>query len=556
MGNIRLRRFAPLLLPLAFLACGMADGAPDGGILDEPPLDRCSTDSDCPTGLICTQSACVAEDGLPPEQPDPRTFLPPASSTNFVFALSPEASAVAVIDPARARVDAIPLPAEPVDLRVIPGEDSILALSRSGAAVSLLRVGDGAPRLEILPVGRRLSNLSLAPDASWAVAWTRDGEPLDGGAEGLLLLIDVASLREETPTPPLERVAGRRHSHVFFRSEAGVAADVVVVGKDELAVFDLGDPAARSGAERILLPPAFAELATRRVVASSDGAFVLLASIAEAELLVLDVEARSLGRLPLPAPPSDLAVSPDGAVAVAPLRASSQTAFFPLPAALADPGQLRVVTTALPGAACESPGCLVGAGQARLAPDGSFALLFTSAQPSRSLGRLDLATGAFAVLDRIHKEVQTVSIASDGAHAIVLHRPQKDSTAADPYERAADRAEGYSVVKLDTGIAQLVLTGDVPPRDAVFAPGSRHAAVTLRNDLAGVFRVDAIELETLVSTPLPLASAPEFAGPLAPDLADEIWVTQAHAAGRISFVDLASRTTRTVTGFELNGAIE
>jgi len=543
---------AAVLLSIA--ACGSEDSRSGG---DSSELGRCARDSDCPTGLVCLDQACVAEDGQVPEKPVPRTFLPPASSRDHVFALSSDANAVAVIDPLRLEVQAIPLPAEPLDLAVLPGEEAILVLSRAGAALSLLSLGDDGPRLSIRRLPRKLPTLSLAPDASWAVVWTRDGEALDAGSEGLVLLVDVGRLRDGAPDATIERVAGRRHTDVVFRSDAsGAARDAVVVGKEELAVFDLSDPASQPAPTRVELPATHAEIATRRVAASPDGAFVLIASLVSPDLLVFDVEGRSLGSLVLPAPPSDLAVGAEGRLALLPLRSASKTAWFPLPDALNDPGAIRVADVSLPGAGCEVPGCLVAPGQARLSPDGTFALLFTSAQQAKSFGRLDLDTGDWRIFDRIRKEVRTIAIAPTGSHAIVLHRPRPDSTVADEYEREVDRAEGYSVVALESGSSQLVLTQQVPPLDAVFAAGSRHAAVTLRSDAARVFRLDSIDLETLVSAPLRLSSAPEYVGPLAPSLEGRIWVTQIHPAGRISFVDLAARSTRTLTGYELNGEIE
>ncbi|AKU90520.1 hypothetical protein [Vulgatibacter incomptus] len=546
------RAGCPLLLVLALAGCGA--GSPFGGDgTGGSGPGPCTWDRDCPQGLVCIERECRAEDDLPPEQPDSRTFLPPAASERFVYALSPEAGTVAVIDPVRVSVESVPLPAEPVDLAVVPDTDAIVALSRKGAALSFLDLG-GAPSLEVLRLGRRLSKLSLAPDASWALLWNPDGSPLDAGAEGLVLLVDVGALRGGTPQPAIERVAGRRHSHVFFRSDDGAARDAVVVGKDEISIFDLADPAAMPTPERVLLPPAFSELLTRTVIASEDGAWLLLASVASGELLVLDVEHRALSTLPLPGAPSHLAIS--GHTVVVTLRTSGRAAWFALPDAVAAPELIRVAEVSLPGARCETPGCTVRPGQARISADGSFALLFTDAGGTESFGRLDLASGGFDVFDRGRKQVRTLAISPDGSRAVILHKPDPDSTVADLYERMVDQAEGYSVVDLGSGRSQLVLTGTVPPRDVVFAEGRRFAAVTLRSDPEGAFRADAIDLETLVPSSIPLASAPESAGPLAPLLGDRIWVTQLHPAGRISFVDLAARSSQTVTGFELNGEIE
>jgi len=200
----------------------------------------------------------------------------------------------------------------------------------------------------------------------------------------------------------------------------------------------------------------------------------------------------------------------------------------------------------------------VAPGQVALSPDGAFAALFSNASPTEAFAILRPADGSVAVFDRLDKQVQSIALAPTGTHAVVLHRPQPDSTVADLYERQVDQAEGYSVVDLQAGLTQLKLTGSLAPREVVFAAGDRFAGVTLRDDAAGTFGLDAIDLGTLVTEALPLASAPEFAGPLpapTPDLENRIWVTQEHPAGRISFVQLDARTVRTVTGFELESEV-
>ena len=81
-------------------------------------------------------------------------------------------------------------------------------------------------------------------------------------------------------------------------------------------------------------------------------------------------------------------------------------------------------------------------------------------------------------------------------------------------------------------------------------------AVTLRSDAHRSYRVDALDLHSLVVSTLDLASAPQFAGALGGGGDARVWVTQEHPAGRISFVDLAARTVRTATGYELNADID
>lgn len=523
---------------------------------DSGAAGGCFQDADCGAGLACVALRCVAGDGLPPEQEEPHTFLRPAASATRVWALSPDGDTVSTIDPVTLAVDAVTVPPEPFALALVPDVDAAVVLSRRGAALTVLTATSAGRRLHSQKTPRHFGAVSLSPDGKWAVLWTPDGQPLDAGAEGLVGLVDVAALAAGTPAPVLERAAGRRHTDVFFRTEGGVVKDAVIVGQAEIAVLDLTNPAARPVPERIVLPDEYASLAVREAIAPPGGAVVLLRSLATKDVGVFDVATRRLSRLSLPAAPSDLDLSDDGTLAFAVLRETSQVAWFPVPAALTDPTKVVVKDVALTAHDCAplTVPCAVAPGQAVLSPDGTHAALFTNARASESFGWLTLATGRLVTYDRLEKLVRSLGIAPDGTHAIVLHRPEPGSTVSDPYERAVDQAEGYSIVDLAAGFSQLKLTDDVAPLEFVFSPTGSHAAVTLRRDTGRVFRVEAVDLSTLVTTTLQLASAPQFAGPL-PGAGARVWVTQEHPAGRISFVDLAGRSVRTATGFELNAEI-
>lgn len=546
----------PVLVALA-LACGAESdeaggvgGGPNDGGGGTGPLGDCFTDADCPVGLVCNeQRVCVDTDGLPPEQEDPRNAVRPEASAERLYVLAPAADAVTLIDPDTLALQSVPVPEDPIDLEVFAGEDAALVLSGEGRAVSLLTRPGGVVTLQTQRTPRRYGAVSLAPDGAHALLWTPDGVIPDAGAEGIVGLVDVAALRAGVEQEIPEFAAGRRHTAVHFRG----GSDAVVVGSDEIAVFALD--AADPGPTRVALPATFSDPTTREAIAAPDGSFLLLRSLAAPELAVFDVAARTLATLPLPAPASDLDVTADGSLAIAVLRTAGQVAAIPLPATA---GGITLTAVGLPATTCEAPPCAdVAPGQVALAPDGTFAVLFSNASPTEAFAIFRPADGSVQVFDRLQKQVQTIALSDDGTRAVVLHRAQPDSTAADLYERKVDQSEGYSAVDLESGLAQLKLTGTLVPREVVFAAGDRFAGATLRDDTGG-FGLDAIDLDTLVTEALPIASAPEFAGTLpapGPDLENRIWVTQEHPAGRISIVQLDRGAVRTITGFELNSEV-
>lgn len=543
---------ASLLMLAACSDARMSESSGDFAPENSGGARACFRDADCAPGLSCFDFQCVAEDGLPPEVEEEHTFLRPAASENFVFALSPDADSLAIIDPVSLSIEAVRLPENPVALQVAPGADRVVIVSHHGRAVSVVDVEAAQTKLKSVSTPRRFPAVSLSPDGKWAVLWTPDGQPPDAGAEGIVGLVDVTALGAGEAPPVNELAAGRRHTDVFFRMQGAVAKDAVIVGHQELVVIALG---ASPEPVRIPLPAAYAQLTGREALSPPGGSIVLMRSLSSADIGVFDVVTRTFSVLSLPGIASDLDLTVDGTHAVAVLRETSQVARFSLPAG----DDIELINVPLPGTDCAANvnPCLVAPGQAVLTPDGKAAAVFTNARKSEAFGWVDFETGSFQAFTRLQKLVRTIGISPAGTHAIVLHRPDPGSTVSDTYERDVDRAEGYSVVDLAADVSQLKLTDKVAPLEFVWAPDGKHAAVTLRNDAARAWRVEAINLKTLIVSTLELASAPQFAGPLPGQASDaRVWVTQEHSAGRISFVDLAARTVRTATGYELNSEIE
>ena len=569
--ELRARVLLGAALSLIVCACGGAlsksDAAPTGGGTGgSGHSGGCFQDSDCPTGLLCQAQQCVANDGKPPEQKE-TIFQQPQTSPHYVFALSPDNDSVAVIDPSTLAIRSITLPHEPYGLQVIPNQDAAVIVSRAGASVSFLSCDSQACHLQTQATNRHYPNVTASADGHWALLWTMDSQTPDEGAEGIVGVVDVSQLAAGTPVPIVERAAGRRDTNAFFRISNGQAADAVVIGEDHVAVIDLANLASEPLPQSIALPDAFSSVGSRNAVSSPDGAFAVVRSYASQDVQVLEVATRQLTALTMPGTPSDVELAANGTTALVVLRDTGMVATFPLPDALTDPSKVSVVPVTLAADGCtstvETDGgapdggaaiCTANAGQASLSPDGKLAALFTNVQASKSFAVLDLTTATVTNFDGLKKWVQTLGIGPDGHTVVVLHEPNPGSTAADAYQHMVDVSQGYSVVDLQANQAQLKLTQTVPPQEFVFSSDGTHAAVTLSDPNDNIFQIDAIDLQTLVTSTLSLASAPEFAGPFA-NSTSVIWVTQDHPAGRISFVDLSSEQVRTATGYALNSGI-
>ena len=106
---------------------------------------------------------------------------------------------------------------------------------------------------------------------------------------------------------------------------------------------------------------------------------------------------------------------------------------------------------------------------------------------------------------------------------------------------------------------QLQRTGTTKPTRFAFSPAGGFVGVALRDDALKRFQLMAVNLTSLVSTTLPLASTPLFMGtvPQASGVTPHrVFVSQDHPAGRISVIQLDTGQVRTATGFTLNGEID
>jgi len=92
------------------------------------------------------------------------------------------------------------------------------------------------------------------------------------------------------------------------------------------------------------------------------------------------------------------------------------------------------------------------------------------------------------------------------------------------------------------------------------APGSFNIVpdgsalfMVFRDDALGVREVQKVEMSSFLVSPIALGSPPISVGSVAKSR--RVFVSQAHADGRITFIDWVTNEDQTVTGFELNSRI-
>jgi hypothetical protein len=151
--------------------------------------------------------------------------------------------------------------------------------------------------------------------------------------------------------------------------------------------------------------------------------------------------------------------------------------------------------------------------------------------------------------------VRAIGFDPTGDKLLILHaRAPGDPDDATTTEEYIDRRWGYSIVDVASGFAKLQLT-PVDPGAFTFANGSPRAYLCLDGgDAEGaVAELQEIELDTGVVRSHPLGSPPESVGVL-PDH-DQVFVSQRHPLGRVTFFDVGSGDENTLTGFDLNSHV-
>ena len=233
-----------------------------------------------------------------------------------------------------------------------------------------------------------------------------------------------------------------------------------------------------------------------------------------------------------------------GSPAVAPPVVVASLVVVPLPAGLVDAAAVVAVDCAP-----------LAPGLVELTSDGARAIVFTNAVAEKAIGVVDLAAASLAVVP-LRKAVGSVVVSPDDAMVVVVHnKVPGDPLPTQTFEEQLQHRHGFSIVDLDSRFAKLELT-DARPGPLAFSVDegdATHVHVVVADAAIGLKDVVAVDLRSLVATAIPMNSHPTGIG--AVPSSGQVFVAQRHDMGRMSFIAVADREVRTVTGFQLNSQI-
>ncbi len=535
---MRMSGFVKYFCCMSFLVCFGCSASDSGGGAANSGSDGAEDAS----GVFADSSAFDVGAGsskdtsLPPEKEKEADFGAPESSPHFVFIPATEADRVVKISGATLKVTLVEVGDRPKIIRVIPGQDAVLAIDSGSDDVALLRSTETTDDVQFLPI-LHSNVLAMDPTGQYAVAWFDLGKASPGeiGATAAVSVLRLTAGK----TASLTISVGYRPQSVHFTADGKQALVVTSDGVSVLVLDNLKD-----GDQAPPVPVSKNPLdkpTEREVLTTPDGKWAVVRQTGKSAVTMVHLPTHWVTDVTLDSAPTDLDLVPDGSAALAVLRDSKQVALVPLPA---EPTPVVPIVIDV--------GDLT-AGLARISDDGKTAVLYTSVVGIEQVATLDLKTLKVQPV-LLRKTVDYVFIPPGSRKAILVHKPGNGpGHAEDPVEATVDNSQGYTLFDLDTGYTKLVLTKVMLTEIATSQAPAK--AWLLLPDPAGLAHlVQAVDLASFLTQDFALGSPPEHVRDLA--LAGVVAVTQTHPTGRITFIGAKTGEAKTVTGYELNALVK
>lgn len=546
---------------------------------------------------------------LPPEKEVSAAFELPHAGENFVYAANTDSDTVAVIDARNLGIQIVQAGDKPRFLQTLAHSDAAIVLNVGSFDATIIRTDSatGASVSSSVLVKPGSNAIAVADDARHAVVYFDSAAAQVSSTPGNPQDVTVITLNPDGDTYNGMSI-GYGASRVFFSKDS---ARAFVVTDDGVSILDFADIDQKangenqkgSGIARTVPLGKTGIDQTLDVSVTSDGRYALAREEGTSELRLVDLDTGEIQKLDLEplvpverpdggaqdsgAPPSgdsgaptgsrdggpdtgidggrdsgppptsppspgpspsapatitDLDLAPSGAFAMAVLRERNAVAKIPIPTAFTDPSSVSVTRV---------PNELVGS--VTLAPDETHALLYTTVVDSvKRVTILDLAGDKAAVTVQLKKSVESVAIAPDSETALILNKklPGDPNDPAIDDATRADRQFGYTLLQLSSGFVKLQVTA-APLGPFAIVPDGSHLLLLFNQ--APIREVQNVDLTSFQMTPIELGSPPTSVG--AVPGSQRAFVGQDHPDGRISFIDWATSTIQTVTGFELNSRI-
>jgi hypothetical protein len=395
--------------------------------------------------------------------------------------------------------------------------------------------------------------LTVSPSGRWAIAWT---DARNVAAANPLAGYQAVTLIDLTATPPTKTIlsVGFRPVDVAYAADDSAA---FAVTEDGVSVVDLTKSPPRVTGNIPLTNDPTEDADTRDVSITPNGRLALVRREGSASVGVVDLTTGTLGSVDLSGAVTDVDITADGTSAVAVVRDTAEVAIISLAAGIPDPSAVQHLTIA---------GETVGS--ASIAADGKTVLLYTNAVATDRLTVLTLGAAPTYRVVKLHAPVLAVFASADASSAVVFHSQSAPATRDAGVTAATDGGippatdagvpsqmptNAFSLVPLGANLPAEIQVTDVPPQAVAITAAGDRVLVTERDDTKKIYGVYVGQFPTLEIQRIGLASPPIAVGILAG--ANQGYVAQKNAEGRLTVVTLDSGQARTLTGFEIGAGV-
>ena len=463
----------------------------------------------------------------PGEVEDDLLALPPAQTERFVFVANPDRDTVTRIDVRSLAVDTTAVGDGPELVLTTPDWRTAVVFNRLASSVTLLDASSLAART--VPVRDNFNDMVMSPDGGWVVlfhnaAKERADDPVPDGIQSF----NEASFVNVITGEHFPMAVGFDPRMVRFAEDSGFA---LIVSDAKLG--DAPTPRLIELQPDVINPPSAEE-----VVVSPSGAFAFVRQFGASSVLVVDLDADTVDAVPVGANPTDLDLSPDGEKAVVVARDARELWVF-------DADDPFAPAEVLPFPDDLALGSLI------FDPTGEQAVLYATASLIDRFTTWDLRTNELRTRALV-KPVTSMAVSPTGETLLAFHT-LSDAPGAAPSPFTG--AWALTLFDLDDFRSNPLKLPAEPTGYANAFDGRRGYFV-----MEGQPFLEVLDYATLLPTEIRLASEPVYVGVLPPlpgdDALPPAWVSQDHALGRISFYNPVDENLETVTGFELNAAIE
>ena len=469
-------------------------------------------------------------DSLGSEVEDDFLKLTPAVTNTYVFVANPNRGTVTRVNVPTLDVITVEVGVDPAVVHTTSDYGRAVVFNKGSDDLSII----DAETLEIstVPVLENLNQMIVSPDGAWAICY-HDAEGEDEDVTGGVQSYNQISLVNLETLEHHPMVVGSNPHQVKFSQDTSRA---LIVADDYLAQLELtADPPERymiALAEDPLDPPSAEE-----VLISDNNSYAFVRQLDSAELVILDLDTQTLGRIPLEGNLTDLDLSPTGESAVVISRSSNTLLIFDTTAPFLAP-------QIIPMPEDETIGSI------SFTSDGSKAILYTTASPIPRYTIWEPDEGSFQTLP-LYKPIQGVSITPTGDNLMIFHTDED-------VEETPERYLGknlLTLVELESTLPN-VLELHAPPSGYVHSDTGEVGYFIME----GWQSLVMLNYQTLIPSETSIKSNPGHVGVLPGS--NDAYVNQEHDLGRLTFMDPQDLQdpnddiVETITGFELNSGIE